>query len=89
MGPYCRPIMADKVGRLTARHATTPALLHRERTGESQEVEVAILATMASSMLVEMLVQHADGAMFDPPVGAAVYGPLAELGLLAANAEPV
>jgi crotonobetainyl-CoA:carnitine CoA-transferase CaiB-like acyl-CoA transferase len=47
---------------LTALYATTTALFHRERTGEGQEVEVAMFETMASFTLVE----HANGAMFDP-----------------------
>jgi crotonobetainyl-CoA:carnitine CoA-transferase CaiB-like acyl-CoA transferase len=66
---YVGTIMADKIAGMTALYSTVMALYHRAQTGEGQEVEVGMFETMASFMLVE----HANGAMFDPPLGPAVY----------------
>ncbi len=62
-------IIADKISGLTAVYATTMALFHKARSGQGQEVEVAMFEAMASFMLVE----HMNGALFTPPLGDACY----------------
>ncbi|MCO1655656.1 CaiB/BaiF CoA transferase family protein [Pseudonocardia humida] len=59
-------IFADKVCGLVMAQAVTAALLHRERTGEGQHVEVAMVQAMSAFMLAE----HGSGAIPEPPVTA-------------------
>nr|WP_314075414.1 CoA transferase [uncultured Roseococcus sp.] len=66
---YSATLVADKVSGLTALYAVLMALLHRNRTGEGQEIEVGMFETMANFVLTD----HVNGALFDPPEGEPVY----------------
>ncbi len=62
-------LLGDKVSGLFMAQAVTAALLHRERTGQGQFVEVPMFECVTSFTLVE----HLYGATFDPPVGQIGY----------------
>jgi crotonobetainyl-CoA:carnitine CoA-transferase CaiB-like acyl-CoA transferase len=62
-------LVADKICGLTLAAAVSAALLHRERTGKGQMVEVPMLETITAFNSIEMLGGHA----FDPPIGPAGY----------------
>ena len=59
----------DKIVAVHIVYALTMALLHRERTGEGQHVEVPMFETMVSFQLLE----HAAGMVFEPPLGPPGY----------------
>lgn len=58
---YAPTILADKLGGVTAAHAIMAALYHRERTGQTQHVEVPMFETLVSFLLVE----HMAAATFE------------------------
>ena len=62
-------LVADKICGLTLVGAVSAALVHRERTGKGQMVEVPMLETITAFNSIEMLGGHA----FDPPIGPAGY----------------
>ncbi len=62
-------LMADKVCGLTITYAVLAAMLHRQRTGEGQRIEVPMIDVMTAFMLVE----HAGAATARPPQGPPGY----------------
>jgi crotonobetainyl-CoA:carnitine CoA-transferase CaiB-like acyl-CoA transferase len=62
-------LVADKITGMALLSATLAALLHRERTGEGQLVEVPMLETLTAFVAVE----HLGGLAFDPPQGEPGY----------------
>ena len=66
---YLPSIIADKTTALHAAYAMLAALYHREKTGEGQFVEVAMLESFVSFMMVETLYGHS----FVPPQGPMAY----------------
>ena len=66
---YVPAAIADKVTGLTMSQAVAFALLHKERTGEGQFVEVPMLEVMVSFNLVE----HINGCAYEPPISELGY----------------
>jgi crotonobetainyl-CoA:carnitine CoA-transferase CaiB-like acyl-CoA transferase len=66
-------LVADKVSGLFMTQAILAALLHKEKTGEGQFVEVPMLECVTSFNLAE----HFFGHVYDPPVGQWAYSRVA------------
>ncbi|MFO1255065.1 MAG: CoA transferase [Sphingomonadaceae bacterium] len=66
---YLPSLVADKVAGLHGAYAALAALLHRQRSGEGQLVEVPMFEAFASFMMLE----HLGGQTFDPPLGPVGY----------------
>ncbi|MFT8244802.1 CaiB/BaiF CoA transferase family protein [Roseomonas sp. BN140053] len=68
--PRYAPVnICDRVVGLYLTIAITSALLHRERTGEGQQIEVPMFETMAQFVLAD----HMGGGAFAPPAGPMGY----------------
>jgi crotonobetainyl-CoA:carnitine CoA-transferase CaiB-like acyl-CoA transferase len=69
---YVPSAMVDRITGLAAVGAINAALVHRERCGEGQLVEVPMFETMLTFVLGD----HLGGRVFDPPLDAGGYGRL-------------
>jgi formyl-CoA transferase len=66
---YVPTLVADKTAGMAVVNAVLAALLHRERSGRGQYVEVPMFETMVAFMLAE----HLGGLTFDPAPAKAGY----------------
>jgi crotonobetainyl-CoA:carnitine CoA-transferase CaiB-like acyl-CoA transferase len=66
---YVPSTLCDHIVGLNAVHAVLAALIHRDRTGTGQAVELPMLETMAQFVLSD----HMGGRTFEPPIGTPGY----------------
>ncbi|MFG2287826.1 CaiB/BaiF CoA transferase family protein [Streptomyces sp. NPDC048595] len=63
---YLPTIIGDKVAGLTIVYSVLAALVHRDRTGRGQHIEIPMTDTLIAFNLVE----HLAGHVYEPPVGS-------------------
>ena len=66
---YIPALIADKTTGLHLAIATLAALVHRQRTGEGQKIEVPMFETMTAFWMTE----HLFGETYKPPIGTMGY----------------
>ena len=66
---YVPNALVDRIVGLTAVGAILASVVHRERTGEGQRVDIPMFETMASFMMGD----HLGGLTFDPPLDKGGY----------------
>jgi crotonobetainyl-CoA:carnitine CoA-transferase CaiB-like acyl-CoA transferase len=76
---YVPLTMVDRIMGVSAAHTVLAAIVHRERSGVAQTVDVPMFETMAQLVLGD----HMGGRTFDPPAGPPGYPRL-----LAADRRP-
>lgn len=69
---YVPSIMADKTSSFHVVSSVLAALFHRERSGEGQVIEVPMFESLVDYLMVE----HVNGAAFDPPIAGMGYARL-------------
>lgn len=69
---YVPTVMCDKISGLTVVYTILAALLHRERTGEGQQVDVTMFETMVGFTMLE----HIRDFVFEPPLAQVGYARL-------------
>ncbi len=67
---YVPLALIDRLVGMSAVPAVLAAVIHRERTGEGQSIEIPMFETMAQFVLSD----HLGGSSFDPPIGEMGYG---------------
>ncbi|HKN56132.1 MAG TPA: CoA transferase [Amycolatopsis sp.] len=67
---YLPTILADKVSSLTIAYSVLAALVHRDRTGQGQQIEIP----MTDTLLAFNLVEHLAGHVFEPAEGPTGFG---------------
>ena len=65
-------ILADKLGAVHAAMGMVAAILHQQRTGQGQQVDVAMFEGLAAFNMIE----HQWGHVFEPPLGPMGYQPV-------------
>ncbi|WP_299716974.1 CoA transferase [Tardiphaga sp.] len=66
---YVPNALVDRIVGLTALGAILASVVHRDRTGEGQRVDIPMFETMASFMMGD----HMGGLTFDPPLDKGGY----------------
>jgi crotonobetainyl-CoA:carnitine CoA-transferase CaiB-like acyl-CoA transferase len=66
---YVPNALVDRIVGITAMGAILASIVHRDRTGEGQRVDIPMFETMASFMMGD----HMGGLTFDPPLDKGGY----------------